>query len=168
MFIDSVNCLNNRRCQRIGLDITMGSPYIRNMEGSTDWDALRRKTDKEVVAAARADADAKPLTPTRIERLLPVVDVKALRKKLGMTQTKFCKAFKLSIGTVRDWEQRRFVPEGPARVLLTVIARDSEAVMLALQEQDLQKSSKSGSRKLGKKLPHKSNKTKYPHKSVAA
>lgn len=103
-------------------------------KGSTDWDALKRKTDKEVIEAARADPDAKPLTPTQIGRLLPVVDVKALRKRLGMTQLKFSKTFKLSIGTVRDWEQGRFVPEAPARVLLTVIDRNHIAVVQALTD----------------------------------
>ncbi len=137
-------------------------------KGSTDWDALRRKSDKEVVGAARADADAKPLSPMQIERLLPVVDVKALRKKLGMTQAKFCKTFKLSIGTVRDWEQRRFVPEGPAHVLLTIIERDPDAVIQALREQYHRKSSKSSGGKSAKKLPRESSKRKYPHKSVAA
>lgn len=101
-------------------------------KGSTDWDALRRKTDKEVVAAARADPDAKPLTPAQIGRLLPVVDVKALRKRLGMTQVAFCDTFKLSLGTVRDWEQRNSIPEGPGRVLLVVIERDPQAVIRAL------------------------------------
>ncbi len=101
-------------------------------KGKTDWKALRDKPDKEVMEAARSDPDAKPLSPMQIERLLPAVNVKALRKKLGMTQLEFCKTFKLSVGTVRDWEQRRFVPEGPAHVLLTIIERDPDAVIQAL------------------------------------
>ena len=136
-------------------------------KGSTDWDALRRKTDKEVVAAARADADAKPLTPTQIERLLPVVDVKALRKKLGMTQAAFCTTFKLSIGTVRDWEQRRFVPEGPARVLLTVIERDPDAVIQALREWNRRKTTEPPSRTPANKPLRKSSQVKHRTKSAA-
>lgn len=137
-------------------------------KGKTDWKALRDKPDSEVVKAARSDADAKPLAPMQIERLLPVVDVKALRKKLGMTQVVFCNTFKLSVGTVRDWEQRRFVPEGPARVLLTVIEQDPDAVMQALQTRDEQETAKPRDGTSKKKLPRKSGPRENHCKPVAA
>lgn len=98
----------------------------------TDWDKLRAKPDGEVNAAARADPDAKPLTAAGLGRLLPVPDVRAIRRGLGMTQEQFARAFKLALGTVRDWEQGRSGPDGPARVLLTVIARNPQAVRDAL------------------------------------
>lgn len=52
------------------------------------------------------------------------VDIKALRKAMGKTQSQFAAAFHLPIGTVRDWEQGRRVPDAPARTLLTAIRRD--------------------------------------------
>lgn len=137
-------------------------------KGKTDWKALRDKPDSEVVKAARSDADARPLTPMQIERLLPVVDVKSLRKKLGMTQVVFCSAFKLSVGTVRDWEQHRFVPDGPARVLLTVIERDADAVIQALRTTDGQETAKPSDRTAAKKQPRKPSTPKYRRKSAAA
>ena len=60
------------------------------------------------------------------------IDVRALRDRLGMTQTMFAATFKFSPATVRNWEQRRRQPEGPARVLLTIIEREPEAVKRAL------------------------------------
>lgn len=59
-------------------------------------------------------------------------DVAALRKTLRMSQAVFAEVFKLSVATVRDWESRRRKPDGPARVLLQVIAREPEAVKRAL------------------------------------
>lgn len=62
------------------------------------------------------------------------VDVKAIRKRRGLSQAAFAARFGVSIGTLRDWEQKRRRPEGPARVLLTVIDREPKAVERALAE----------------------------------
>lgn len=63
---------------------------------------------------------------------VPVVDVQAVRKRLGMSQSEFAMAFGVSVATVRNWEQGRRVPRGPARVLLTVIEQEPEAVRRVL------------------------------------
>ncbi len=60
--------------------------------------------------------------------------MKAVRKRLGLSQVAFAARFGVSIGTLRDWEQKRRRPEGPARVLLTVIDREPKAVERALAE----------------------------------
>ena len=60
------------------------------------------------------------------------VDVTAVREKLGLSQPDFATAFGVSVGTIRNWEQGRRRPEGPARVLLNVIDRKPEAVREAL------------------------------------
>jgi putative transcriptional regulator len=49
------------------------------------------------------------------------VDVKALRARLGLAQPEFAARYGLSVSTLRDWEQGRTVPDGPAQVLLRVI-----------------------------------------------
>ena len=67
---------------------------------------------------------------------LPAVDVKAARKKLGLSQDKFAAAFKISPSTLRKWEQGTRYPQGPARVLLTVIDREPEAVLRALLDDE--------------------------------
>jgi putative transcriptional regulator len=61
------------------------------------------------------------------------VDVKAIRKRLGMTQERFASTFGFPITTLRDWEQGRARPDTSARAYLIVIAREPEAVERALQ-----------------------------------
>jgi len=60
------------------------------------------------------------------------VDVKALRKKLKCSQSEFSRRFGFAIDAVQDGEQRRRTPDRTARILLTVIAREPEAVTRAL------------------------------------
>lgn len=60
------------------------------------------------------------------------VDVAAVRKRLGLTQREFAEGFKISLGTLRHWEQGVRRPDGPARVLLAVIDKDPEHVIKAI------------------------------------
>lgn len=60
------------------------------------------------------------------------VDVRAVRARLGLSQDAFAARFGFSTAAVRDWEQKRRRPEAAARVLLTVIDREPEAVERAL------------------------------------
>ena len=50
-------------------------------------------------------------------------DVVALRRFLGMTQQSFATALGISVHTLRNWEQGRRKPEGPALALLRIAAR---------------------------------------------
>ncbi len=88
-------------------------------------------------AAFAPDEDVPLLTMRELKEMkvaapLPPVDVAALRKRLGMSQPVFAHMFGLSVGTIRDWEQGRCQPDGPARVLLHVIEREPQAVERAL------------------------------------
>ena len=58
----------------------------------------------------------------------------ALRKRLRLSRQKFADRFGLDVRAVQEWEQGRRVPDRAARVLLTVIDRDPEAVVRALGE----------------------------------
>jgi putative transcriptional regulator len=60
------------------------------------------------------------------------VDVRDIRRRLGLSQTAFAARFGFSPGAVRDWEQGRRRPEASARMFLTVIDKQPEAVMKAL------------------------------------
>lgn len=60
------------------------------------------------------------------------IDVKAIRARTGLSQDKFANRFGFKAATLRDWEQGRSRPEPTARVLLTVIDREPEAVERAL------------------------------------
>jgi putative transcriptional regulator len=63
------------------------------------------------------------------------IDVKAIRKKVNMSQEEFARQFGFSKRTLEHWEHGRRVPTGPARAFLTVIAREPDAVRRALMEQ---------------------------------
>lgn len=60
------------------------------------------------------------------------VDVKSIRKRLGLTQSRFSRTFGFSLDAVKNWECHRRQPEAAARVLLTVIEHDPAAVLAAL------------------------------------
>lgn len=71
---------------------------------------------EDAIAFARGD--------TTRGRVHLAVDIKAIRKAAGKTQGQFAAAYHLPLGTVRDWEQGRRVPDAPARALLALIAAD--------------------------------------------
>jgi DNA-binding transcriptional regulator YiaG len=57
------------------------------------------------------------------------VDVKALRTRLGISQEAFAGRYGLDVATVRNWEQGRTKPEGPAAALLQLIERDPDKIV---------------------------------------
>ena len=62
----------------------------------------------------------------------PLVDVKAVRERTGLTQEQFAATFAISLGALRHWERGDRKPRGTALVLLNVIAKDPQAVLRAL------------------------------------
>ena len=60
------------------------------------------------------------------------VDVKAIRNKVGMSQSEFASAFGISLGTLRHWERGDRKPRGPALVLLNVVEKEPKVVLRAL------------------------------------
>jgi len=83
--------------------------------------------------AALTDPDSPPASEAQLARARRVPTVGMLRKRLKLTQEEFAARFHLPLGTVRDWEQGAHKPDRAAQVLLTVIARDPEAVARALE-----------------------------------
>src|SRR5437764_808984 len=94
---------------------------------------LRPMTDDEVMAAAMSDPDAKPLTPEDFKRMKRIPRAKIIRRALGLTQQEFSASFRIPLGTLRDWEQGAAEPDTCARAYLTVIARNPNAVVEALE-----------------------------------
>jgi putative transcriptional regulator len=73
--------------------------------------------------------------PVRVTTVhVPTTDVRAVRRKLGLSQSKFAAKFGFQPATLKNWEQGRTRPDGPSRVLLAVIARHPEAVEDALRK----------------------------------
>ena len=55
-------------------------------------------------------------------------DVSALRRFVGLTQAEFARAMGISVHTLRNWEQGRRTPEGPAIALLRIAARHPRVI----------------------------------------
>lgn len=105
------------------------------IRSETDWARVDAMTDEDIERAVAEDPDAAPLLTDEQLAAMRVVwpaDIAATRRRLGLSQAEFAAWFGISPGTLRNWEQGRRVPEGPARVLLRVIERDPEAVRRAL------------------------------------
>ena len=67
-------------------------------------------------------------TPSRKFHLYPI-DIKRIRSEFNLTQVEFAALLGISVRTLRNWEQGRRVPEGPAMVLLRVAEKHPEAVL---------------------------------------
>ena len=59
-------------------------------------------------------------------------NAKAIRERLGLSQSRFASIIGVSVRTLQNWEQGRREPEGPAKALLRVVDRDPQAVLRAL------------------------------------
>jgi putative transcriptional regulator len=60
------------------------------------------------------------------------VDVKKIRRRLGLSQETFAQTYGFALSAVRDWEQGRRRPERSARILLKIVEKEPEAVTRAL------------------------------------
>jgi putative transcriptional regulator len=60
-------------------------------------------------------------------------DVKAIRASTGLSQAEFARSIGVKKATLLNWEQDRRRPEGPARVLLALIAREPGIVQRVLR-----------------------------------
>ena len=71
------------------------------------------------------------MKPGRVFKFHPLL-VANIRKKLGVSQSKFAYIIGVSVDTLQNWEQGRRKPEGPALALLKVAKNNPQAVMEAL------------------------------------
>ena len=99
------------------------------------------KTDERTEAGLEIEtALGEVLAHVRGETALPcrIVDdpaaerIVALRRRMKLSRQKFADRFGLDARAIQDWEQGRRVPDRAARVLLTVIDREPDAVTRAL------------------------------------
>lgn len=82
-------------------------------------------------ALAYADGDAGRGVTHEIE----IIDVKAVRESLGMSQNVFARTFRLKPASLKNWEQKRREPDQTAKVLYYLIAKEPDAVLRALKEE---------------------------------
>ena len=86
--------------------------------------------------------DMPELTPQQLARAIPARtrkrlmlgqfesgdDISALRCFVGLTQARFAQALGISVHTLRNWEQGRRHPDGPAIALLRIAARHPRVI----------------------------------------
>ena len=100
--------------------------------GGTNWKRIREMTDEEAEANALSDPDNPPLTEEELKFMRRWVNVPELRQRQGLTQEQFSDRYRIPLGTLRDWEQRRREPDGTAKTLLRIIDRHPEIVLAVL------------------------------------
>ena len=84
---------------------------------------------REALAYKRGEIDL----PGRIIETMPATRVKEIRRKVAKSPKEFERRFHIPARTLEGWEQGRRAPDVAARVLLTVIEKDPEAVERALR-----------------------------------
>jgi putative transcriptional regulator len=116
-------------------------------EGSTGMQRLRLKADGRIVELR--DGQEFPLVPATtmvgpVTTMLGAVTtmvgpgivgppvVRDLRRRARLTQQEFAARLGVPVETIRNWEQGKRTPRGPARALLAVIAHAPETVFAAL------------------------------------
>jgi len=93
------------------------------------------RVGKQILAGARAAlAIARgELDPSTYKVHIPSdIDVRALRRRMKLSQTQFAARYGFSAARIRDWEQGRSKPDGAVRAYLMVIRNEPEAVERAL------------------------------------
>src|SRR5437879_5736898 len=106
--------MNRVKQQKPAEESTLGEKLLRSAQQARDW------------------VNGKPSRVRVTYVAVPHTDVRKLRTKLGLSQTQFAAKFGFSLDSIQNWEQGHRQPEGPARTLLTVIAKNPKAVEDAL------------------------------------
>ena len=99
-----------KKAARKGKRPTVGARIVEGLEQAIAW----TKGENDHVRVTMVDA--------------PKVDVRGVRRKMGLSQAQFATKFGFPPATLRNWEQGRSHPDAPTRVLLAVIAKHPDAV----------------------------------------
>ena len=91
---------------------------------------LRLKADGRIVELR--DGREFPLAPSAAPSPAAQPAVRDLRRRAQLTQLEFAAKLGVPVETIRNWEQGKRAPRGPARALLAVIARAPDTVFAAL------------------------------------
>jgi putative transcriptional regulator len=90
----------------------------------TDWSRVDATTEEEIAAQiAQDEAEAMRDAAAYARRV---------RRKVGLSQVAFARRIGVPVDTVRNWEQGKRAPQGPARALLRIIDRAPQTALQAL------------------------------------
>ena len=90
-------------------------------------------SEEEILAAAEADPDARPLTSEDFARMRQTPCIKIIRRTLGLSREAFAARYGIPLGTIEAWEDRSAVPDEIALSYLRAIAGDPAGVAGALE-----------------------------------
>ena len=82
--------------------------------------------------AVHASANGGSATPSTGTRFVDAAYARNVRGQTGLTQIAFAARIGVPVETVRNWEQGKRSPRGPARALLKVIEQAPEAAFAVL------------------------------------
>ena len=91
------------------------------------FESIKRGLEEAIEFAEGNTAQARVFKPV-------TVDVKSIRKKVGMTQEEFAVTFGINLGTLRHWERGDRVPRGPALALLHLIQKDPTTILKVINQ----------------------------------
>ena len=106
---------------------------IKSGGGRIDWEKFHSFTEEDIQRMKEEDdelPDERWGPPRLVDPTAP--DVRAIRRKLRLSQAQFAKRFGFSVRTIQEWEQGRALPDRPARILLRVIAKSPKTVARAV------------------------------------
>ena len=90
---------------------------------------MTKAADRIIQGLREAAAHARGETVPDLKLHIPSkVDVYSIRRRTGLSQAAFSRRIGVSAGTLRNWEQGRRTPDGPARVLLAMVGRNPKIV----------------------------------------
>ena len=93
------------------------------------------KIGRELIEAAKEAAAIARGEQEPAGKFIPAdVDVRAIRKRLDLSQDDFASQFGFSVNQIRDWEQGRARPLGGMRAYLLIIQHDPESIRRLLSE----------------------------------
>lgn len=90
---------------------------------------MKKPADRIIQGLREAAAHARGDKLIGLKLHIPArIDVSAVRRRTGLSQAAFSRRIGVSPGTLRNWEQGRRTPDGPARVLLAMLDRNPRVV----------------------------------------
>lgn len=102
------------------IDPSTGEP----LAGRVDVGRIDRTTEADITRQIAADEEG--------ARHDAAAYARRVRKRTGLTQTAFAERIGVPLDTVRNWEQGKRLPAGPAKALLRVLDRAPETALAAL------------------------------------
>lgn len=95
---------------------------------------MKNEDFEKLVASIQEAVEIKAnrVKPSRVFEFKPP-EIKSIRDRLDVSQSEFAMMIGVSVRTLQNWEQGRRNPDGPAKALLRIAAKNPGAVLEALQ-----------------------------------